>query len=712
MNRTAFTHNWGVVLLGLLVISLPSSVLAADEDQLGLSEDDFLAELPVVLSATRLSQPLTDAPVAMTVIDRETILASGATTIPDVLRLVPGFQVGYVTGSKITATYHGMSDRYARNMQVLVDGRSVYDAGFGGVVWSDLPVQLEDVRRIEVVRGPSSSVYGANAFSATINIMTYHPAEQPGNLVKVLTGSRSTIRTLARHADSVGNFDYRFTLMADENEGLESRYDDAKTGLIGFRGDYQVDSQRSLMIKAGYSDGTRDDGFGSFFDDEYFDIYQPEREVEHHYAFEQLRWSQTLSSDDELIIQLYHNYQRIKDNFETVLFSEYLTDEEVLGPGVPVTPDLVSAILGWEDQRLKLGYGLSSERYDLELQHIFRLSPAMRIVWGLGARQDSSWGLATFGDDDRVERSQIRAFINDEWKINPQLVVNGGVMAESYDGFKPYYSPRAALNFHPDRLQTLRASYSQAVRMPTLLESNAYTVARFQDESPFDVVYIGSDDLKPEEIESFELGYVGQFPQAGLTIDFKLYEDNVKNFIGIPIDRNCKEPPAYCAMFGPDDLQGAHVYMNAGNATITGHELGLTFKPTPQTLIRAAYAFARVEGRFIRRINHASYVYTYDDFASLTPRHTYSVLLARRLPDNIDVSLAYYRQDGFDWFGEGNEPPGYDRVDVKFSHSARLNGADGKLSLILRNIGNHYTDFQDENKIGPESYISYELSFY
>ena len=711
MKRTAFSLlDWGVVLLGLLVVSLPPSVLAADEDQLDLSEDDFLAELPVVLSATRLSQPLTDAPVAMTVIDRETILASGATTIPDVLRLVPGFQVGYVTGSKTTATYHGMSDRYARNMQVLVDGRSVYDAGFGGVVWSDLPVQLEDVRRIEVVRGPSSSVYGANAFSATINIMTYHPAEQSGKFAKVLTGSRSTIRTLARHAASVGDFDYRLTLMVDENEGLESRYDDAQTGLIGFRGDYQVDSQRSLMIKTGYSDGTRDDGFGSFFDDENFDIYQPEREVEHHYAFEQLRWSQTLDSDEELIIQFYHNYQRIKDDFETVLFSEYLTDEL----GIPITPDMVPGILGWEDQRLKLGYGLSSERYDLELQHIFRLSPDMRIVWGLGARQDSSWGLATFGDGDMVERSQIRAFINDEWKVNPQLVVNGGIMAESYQGFKPYYSPRVALNFHPDQLQTLRASYSQAVRMPTLLESNAYTVARFQDESVFDVIYIGSDDLKPEEIESFELGYVGQFPQAGLTVDFKIYEDNVKNFIGIPIDRNCKEPPAYCAMFGPDILTGGHVYINAGNATVTGHELGLTFKPTPQTLIRAAYAFAKVQGSYIRRINHVSFPnrYTDSEFSTLTPKHTYSLLFAQNLPNNVDVSLAYYRQDGFDWFGEGNEPPGYDRVDIKFSHSARFQGADGKLSLILRNIGNHYTDFQDENKIGPESYISYELFFY
>ena len=715
IDVTFFPGYLKSISLSLCLFCVPL-LLAAEEDIYfsELSEHDFLADMPVVLSATRLSQPLSDVPVAMTVIDRETIDAIGATSIPDVLRLVPGFQVGRITGSKTTVTYHGISDRYARNLQVMVDGRSVYDAGFGGVVWADLPILIEDIQRIEVIRGPNSAAFGANAFNATINIITAHPAEQSGTLLRVTAGSLDTKRLMSRHAASVGDFDFRVTVMGEQSSGLESRYDDSQTGMVSFRGDYRMGAKSELLIEAGISDGERDDGLGSSFDDPEFDLYQPERTIDNYQEFQQLRWSLLQSAESEWSLQFYHNYQEIEDEFETLRFSDYLTYESLKLGGPPVPPAAVPGLLGWEDQRLKLGYDdINSERFDLELQHTLRLNPDWRLVWGGGTRRDSAWSYARFGKNSEVKRSQARVFGNAEWHATEDLVVNAGLMAEAYEGYKPYYSPRLALNFHVDKQQTFRVSYSKAIRMPTLVENHSYLRSRFQDESVFDAISLSKGRLKPEEIESVELGYVGFVPSLEMTLDAKLYRDEIRGFIGHPWHVECQDPVAMCThpVVG-STLQGAWYYENAGDATTSGYEFGLTAKPFDRTLLRASYAYAKTRGDLVRRINLSPTIpYTYTQFSNLTPQNTFSLLVAYEFQQQISASMAYYRLDGFEWFGDGEPVPGYDKVDAKLSHTGRYAGAEGRLSLIVKNIGGHYTDFRSANKIGPEAYIDFELFF-
>ena len=151
----------------ICLLLLPTSLFATNFDitlsMLG-TEDMYLEDMPVIISATRLSQPLNESPVATTVIDRQMIDASGAQTIPDILRLVPGFTVGYLNGNRPVATYHGHSDRHSSRIQLVIDGRSVYLPTLSGVSWSDLIVSIDDIERLEVVRGPNGSTYGNNAF--------------------------------------------------------------------------------------------------------------------------------------------------------------------------------------------------------------------------------------------------------------------------------------------------------------------------------------------------------------------------------------------------------------------------------------------------------------------------------------------------------------------------------------------------------------------
>ena len=165
------------------------------------TEEDFTREIDTVISATRIRQPLTESPSSITVIDRNTLEASGAIEVADVLRLVPGIQVAYPQGNQLAVTYHGYGDAFPRDMQVLIDGRSVYQPSFGDVDWLFLGITLEDIERIEVIRGPNTPFYGSNAVAGVINIITRLPLQDRGTLARVTAGDLHTREPGPGHRD-------------------------------------------------------------------------------------------------------------------------------------------------------------------------------------------------------------------------------------------------------------------------------------------------------------------------------------------------------------------------------------------------------------------------------------------------------------------------------------------------------------------------------
>lgn len=366
-----------LILCGTL---LPSLIVAAAESD-PLSEALFFDEIPVVLSATRLSQPITDTPAAITVIDRKMIEASGAVQLVDLLRLVPGFQIGYFTGSKFTASYHGNADRYARDMQVLVDGRSIYDPAFGGVTWSSQEVEIDEIDRIEVIRGPNAASYGSNSFSGIINIITIHPSLQQGVQLKTVLSEKGNDQFSARYSGTSGALDYRFTLRGGRDTGFEERYDTSHLRRFNFRGDYQVDNVTSLQMGLGFSNNDYQDGFID-------NSGQPLRSNPEEHNYQHLRWRRSDGPESEYVVQFYHNHQ--------------VVDDDYVIPSLPYS----------------MGFGFTSDRYDLEFEHTLKMGEKQRIVWGLGARQDQVEGIWTFATDQQIKRNQLRAFANTEW--NPQ----------------------------------------------------------------------------------------------------------------------------------------------------------------------------------------------------------------------------------------------------------------------------------------------------
>jgi iron complex outermembrane receptor protein len=667
---------------GMLLAS-QSVVSAAD------SELDFFSDIPVVLNATRLEQPQRNAPVAVSLIDRETIDSSGAQDVPSLLRLVPGFQMGRITGSRSTITLHGFSDRFQRNMQVLVDGRSVYDPGFGGVLWDDLPLALEDIERIEVIRGPASSLYGANAFAATINIITRHPAEQSGVHATLASGEQGYQRAFVRYAASGPKLDYRLSANYQESDGIETRYDSSQTGQLSLRGNYRLDNNDTLMFSTGLGGGPRKDGFDN-------DITQPKRSIENRNHYAQLKWTRINAPGAETSLQFYYNYFEIDDDFQTPPLSQLL--------GMP--PELIAPVFGHPDQPMNVGYGLQSERYDLELQQIAHPSNNLRLVWGLGGRLDKTTSHDLLDGDGNTQRSSSRAFFNTECQPLKALIINTGAMLEKYSGYSAKLSPRVSANYRLSAEHTLRLSGGRGIRMPTLIEAHSEAALRFQDGSIMDIFYGSHKPVDPEVIDSVEIGYWGEFPELAMSVDIRLFRNEVSGWIQQAVDPDYPEPlSSHAAEEIRDTVRGAYVSDNFGDYTSDGLELALDLRPHQRLRLRAAAAAVNSHASHIRRFNPFA-IHHSDNNA---PSTSLSLLASLRLPQQAELSVGYYHIDEMNWLGEGDTVAGFHEWDLRLAKRIRLADSSLRVAGILQNIQGGHVDFQRENYIGSRALLELAL---
>jgi len=228
-----------------------------------LSEDDYLGEVPQVLTIARLRQSASDTPSASTIIDRETIRAAGIIDLPEVFRLVPGFYVGtnagFIQNTNHVVSYHGLTDAYSRSMQVMIDGRSIYQPLYGGVQWSEIPITINDIERIEVTRGPNAASYGANAFLGTINIITQTPTGNTANRVSVNHGNGRN-EAFYHRSGKLDNLNYHVSAGYREDDGLSNRADFKRTNLINARANLKLSEMHDVDFQLGYAEGKREEG--------------------------------------------------------------------------------------------------------------------------------------------------------------------------------------------------------------------------------------------------------------------------------------------------------------------------------------------------------------------------------------------------------------------------------------------------------------------
>ena len=464
------------------------------------SADYYFQEFPVVLTASRLSQPLSEAPSAMTVIDREMIKASGFRSVPELMRLVPGMYVGFADANRPVVSFHGATDEFSRRMQILIDGRSAYLPPFGGVNWADLPLQIEDIERIEVVRGPSSASHGTNSFYGVINIITRDALSQVGGSVSVTGGDASDVS--ARFGKAGEQFDYRLSVGYRSDQGIDNAIlnDHNRTRLFNFRSNYHPNATDSLDVQLGSSDGVYGMGVTGRPEDALRDTTSKSN-------FLQASWLHVWPASDES--KLTYSY----------------TDRSSVDPYLCINSGTCQASNPSIAAQGFTRQDVYSQRNELELQNTHQMGDSNRLVWGARTRSDHAHYPLYLGRPYTVNSWQV--FAHDEWRITPAAVLNVGTMFEDNGMGSKNNSPRASLNYHFTPQHTVRVGISTATRSPAMGE--VYMDAQ---NTLLGGAYVQPlTPLKPEKIVSREVGYLGEFPSLGITVDARVYVDRVTDMI-------------------------------------------------------------------------------------------------------------------------------------------------------------------------------------
>lgn len=657
-------RNLRTIIASGLFLACGAAIGADSEEELP-SEKMYLSDIPTVLSVTRLAQPRSETPAAVTVIDRDMIRASGARKIADLFRLVPGFQVGYDHGFRPIVTSHGLADEYARRMQVLVDGRSVYDVFIGGVFWNDLPLDIEDISRIEVIRGPNTAAYGSNSFFAVINIITLHASEARGTSLKFAAGEHRVRDGFARHGWDSANGGARLSLAYRQDDGFDGLPDSERVPIVTFRGDFRAGPMDTLEVQLGVNGDSYRKGHAS-------SDTGPPHDADILSHFQQLRWRRSLGAEEEWSLQFFHNYWKSDE--------DYLTAPIDLGA------------LGLGMARIPVSLDATEDRYDLEFQHVSNPWTDWRLVWGLGARLDQARSRAYLGSDDTLKNRIYRLFGNAEWRTRPDTVVNAGAMLEKNGLGGTDLSPRFALNHHFTPGNTLRLSASKATRAPTLVEEKGDS--KFFYQGVFleqDLLPLGG--LKPETMKAYELGFLSRIPEWNLSWDVRVYQDRIRNLIteiDIPIV----------------SLDGKTFgYRNEGEVDVTGKEIQIDFRPGRDTRFVFGYASMKAAARgFSAEAN-----FTAEEHERSVPAFTWNLLAMRRFSNLWQGSLAYYRIADVDWLGSGGFNKGHGRLDVRLARGLRLGGARGEAALVVQNAGPKYAEFDPEGAFDRRTFMTLSL---
>lgn len=478
------------LLATLAVFSYLSTVQAADDMD---SEQAFFLELPVVLTASRLNQPLDEAPNAITVIDRRMIEASGFRRLPELLRLVPGMYVGSSNGHSFFASYHGTTDNFARRMQVMVDGRSVYLPPYGMVIWDDLPLLLEDIERIEVIRGPAAASHGANSSQGVINIITREADAAGPNTVALSQGDNrvgDASLTFSRRGET---FSQRFSAgyRSDGGYDLPQFNDTNRTMMFNWRGAWYPNAVDRLDFQAGYSQSVRGDGVAGR-------NQNPDRDFFFGHDFEQLVWTRALGDGDEWQLRYHHTHSSADDDQ-----ASFYRD------GITPYPKV----------------NIQTRRHDVEAQHTLNGIPDNRLVWGVGVRSDAVSSTSLFYYRPAPTLLQWRLFAHDEWRIHPDWLLNAGAMWQDDGMGHRNLSPRLTLNHHFTPNHTLRIGASLAYRDPVTVEkygnTDPLTPGGFQ----------ATGGVQPERMLSREIAYLGHFPEAGWRMEARIFSDQLRGQI-------------------------------------------------------------------------------------------------------------------------------------------------------------------------------------
>ncbi len=551
--------NAAIVMAALLMAQDPKPKQERELADLSLEE---LMRLEVT-TASRKEQSLMDTAAAVAVVRGEDIRRMGVRSLPEALRMVPGTNVARIDGNKYAISVRGFSDRFANKLQVLIDGRSVYTPLFSGVFWEQQDAFLEDIDRIEVIRGPGGAVWGANAVNGVINIITKKAKDTQGSLLYAGGGSEERVFGGARHGGTSG--DGLFYRAYAKGGGRDEQHDhatndpaedDSWMGLAGFRTEWIASETDTVTVMGEYYHGrygasTSQAAPPPFFVDAGHEHYMGRGG--HLLA----RWERRLGGSGLIEAQVSAG----ETHFESSFF---------------------------EERRRTL---------DIDVTHRWTPVAGHDVVWGAGYRLTGDEVKNSFAvslDPDAETDDVVSVFLQDEIALSgDSLKLTLGARAEYNDYTQFEFQPSARLSFRAHERHLLWTAASRAVRTPSRGENDIdLTAATFPVVNPFpppaffngSAHVLGNGDLQAEDLLAFEAGYRVQ-PSDALTLDiavfYNMYDD-------------LQTTESRGTVFAPPDVTSLQQFDDKAEGKTYGAEVAATWQAAKGVRLYGAYTFLRL----------------------------------------------------------------------------------------------------------------------
>ena len=597
-----------------------------------------------ISSVSRKYESLINAPAAIHLISNEDVKRSGMTQLAETLRMSPGLHVGRVDETNVAVAARGFNDVSSNKLLVMIDGRTVYSPLFSGVQWFDQQIVMEDLDRIEVIRGPGASLWGANAVNGVVNITTKSAKETVGGFGSILLGDYLEYQVVGRQGVDLGDDRYLRVyakhFSQDQTDsisplgGLEHAIEQT---LVGFRFDKEGDGQGKLTIQGDYSYAETNSVSDSY---SLVPPYGAEAflEGESHAAYLLARWSRPAGNDGEFSIQGYIDYK--SDD------AAFLSSEQT-------TIDIDSQLSHVLDDKNEVVVGFGVRRYDdkLENSERFQFLP------------------------DEDHRWLLSAFFQNEYKAIPdKLHVTVGAKVENSDYADFEFQPNLRVLYMPEENQTIWASIARAARTPSRGERSAWIAGMIIPPNPMSpiptkTILQGNEGFDSEDLVAFEFGHRIASGE-GLSFDTALFYNRYDNLRSL-------EPGSISQVFSPVPHNVFSTLVGNGiQGSTQGAEIAVNMQPSEKVRMQGTVTYIdfRLENK-AGSIDTAS-VAAYE---GSTPQTQLGLRILYDVSEDVSFDLAGHHSSSLSTPGIGS----YTAVDARLAWRPNQNL---ELSLVGRDL--------------------------
>jgi iron complex outermembrane receptor protein len=607
-----------------LIVSISTDCFAQQSQPVDLTQASLEDLMNVrVTSVSKREQKLSTAGAAAYVITQEDIRRSGMTNIPDLLRMVPGVNVARIDANTWAISIRGFNNRYSSKVLVLIDGRTVYTPGFSGVFWDQQDVPLEDIDRIEVIRGPGGTVWGANAMNGVINIITKKAGDTRGGLVRVGTGSEETANGLVQYGGSAGrNGSYRvfgkYFNVADAINADRTPGADGWHGIHGgFRADWDLSGRDTLTVQGDLFGSSEGQTITTLFSNRLPDFHTFADKVSVGRGNILGRWGHTFSNGSDTSLQLYYDRFRRLDQALDILNTGDADFQYHFHVGF--RHDVVAGA----------GYRLTDHSF----------TQGYEIGFGSGYRRDNLYS----------------TFVQDQIRLTRSLALTVGSKFEHNSFTGSEYEPSAQLVWTPTSRQTVWASASRAIRQPSWFDAESkLDAATFPlNGGGFGLVQLnGNINTQAETLLDFEAGYRIQVNKQ-LSIDATAFRSHYSRVQTL-------EPaaPYFTADPLPPHLVTPSYWANLAQAHDYGVEFSTNWDVTSRWRISPGFSFLQM-GIVLDPSSHDT---TTAASVGDSPKHQAQLRSTLNLPHNLEWDTSAFYVGAL----HIGPVPSYTRLDTRF----------------------------------------------